>query len=152
MRFRVPNTLISDNGLKFNSKAFLRYCYDLGIKNRYSTLAYLQDNGQTKAMNKIIMDGLKKRLEETKVDELPHVLWAYRTMQRKSTGETPLSMTYDSKAIIPLETCFPTLRTYQFDSSNNEQLLSNSLDFGRRAKGSRCHQAGAISAKIKAGV
>ena len=38
------------------------------------------------------MDVLKKKLEEAKgkrVDELPHVLWAYRTTPRRSTGETP---------------------------------------------------------------
>ena len=39
-RFGVPHTLISDNGLQFDSKSFRRYCCDLGIKNRYSTLAY----------------------------------------------------------------------------------------------------------------
>ena len=38
--FGIPHTLISDNGLQFDSKAFRRYCYDLGITNRYSTLAY----------------------------------------------------------------------------------------------------------------
>ena len=44
-RFGVPYMLISDNGLQFDSKAFKKYCYDLGIKNRYSTPAYLQGNG-----------------------------------------------------------------------------------------------------------
>ena len=39
-QFGIPHTLISDNGLQFDSKAFRRYCYDLGIKNKYSTLAY----------------------------------------------------------------------------------------------------------------
>ena len=39
-QFGVPRTLISDNGLKFDSKSFRRYCYDLGITNRYSTPAY----------------------------------------------------------------------------------------------------------------
>ena len=39
-RFEVPHTLISDNGLQFDSKAFRQYCSDLGIKNRYSTPAY----------------------------------------------------------------------------------------------------------------
>ena len=39
-QFGVPRTLISDNGLQFDSKAFRRYCYELGITNRYSTLAY----------------------------------------------------------------------------------------------------------------
>ena len=37
--FGVPHTLISDNGLQFNSKSFRRYYCGLGITNRYSTLA-----------------------------------------------------------------------------------------------------------------
>ena len=41
-RFGVPHTLISDNGLQFDSKAFRQYCFDLGINNRYSTPAYPQ--------------------------------------------------------------------------------------------------------------
>jgi len=43
-RFGVPNSLISDNGLQFNSKAFREFCSDLDIKNRYSTPAYPQGN------------------------------------------------------------------------------------------------------------
>ena len=43
-RFRVPHTLISDNSLQFDSKAFRQYCSDLGIKNIYSTPAYPQGN------------------------------------------------------------------------------------------------------------
>ena len=39
-RFGVPHTLISDNGLQFDSKAFRRYCSELGIANRYFTPAY----------------------------------------------------------------------------------------------------------------
>ena len=81
-QFRVPHTIISDNGLQFNSRAFRKYCSDLGIKNRYFTPAYLQGNGQTEAVNKVIMNGLKKRLDGAKgkwMEELPHVLWTYRT-------------------------------------------------------------------------
>ena len=44
-RFGIPCTLISDNGLQFDSKAFRRYCCDLGITNKYSTPAYPQGNG-----------------------------------------------------------------------------------------------------------
>ena len=44
-RFGITHTLISDNGLQFDSKAFKRYCYDMGITNRYFTLAYPQGNG-----------------------------------------------------------------------------------------------------------
>ena len=44
-QFGITHTLISDNGLQFDSKAFKRYCYDMGITNRYFTLAYSEGNG-----------------------------------------------------------------------------------------------------------
>ena len=65
-RFRVPHTLISDNYLQFDSRAFRKYCSNLGIKNRYSTPAYPQGNGQAEAVNKVIVNGLKKRLDDVK--------------------------------------------------------------------------------------
>ena len=62
------------------------------------------------------------------MEELSHVLWTYWTTPRRSTGETPFSMTYRSKAIIPLEIGFPTLRTSSFTPSSNDGLLEKSLD------------------------
>ena len=130
-RFGVPRTLISDNGLQFDSKAFRRYCSKLGITNRYSTPTYPQGNGQAEAVNKVIVNGLKTRLDDAKgrwVEELPYVLWTYRTTPRRSTGETPFSMTYGAEAIIPLETNFPTLKTSTFSPDVNNGLLEKSLD------------------------
>ena len=65
-RFGVPNSLISDNGLQFDSRAFCEFCSNLGIKNRYSTPVYPQSNGQAEATNKAIMNGLKKMLDGAK--------------------------------------------------------------------------------------
>ncbi|XP_030964761.1 uncharacterized protein K02A2.6-like [Quercus lobata] len=130
-RFGIPHTLISDNGLQFDSKAFRRYCSELGIANRYSTPAYPQGNGQAEAINKTIVNGLKKRLDDTKgrwVEVLPHVLWTYRTTPRSSTGETPFSMTYGTEAVIPLEINFLTQRTSAFCPNANNVLLEKSLD------------------------
>ena len=79
-RFGVPNTLISDNGLQFDSRAFRNFFRDLSIMNRYSTPAYPQSNGQAEVVNKAILNGLKRRLDSAKcnwVNELPNVLWAY---------------------------------------------------------------------------
>ena len=103
----------------------------MSIKNRYSTPAYPQGNGQAEAVNKVIVSGLKKRLDDAKgkwIEELPHVLWTYRTMPRKSTGETPFSMTYGAEAVIPLESSFPTMRTSTFTSDGNDELLKKSLN------------------------
>ena len=65
-RFGVLNSLVSDNGLQFDSKAFRAFCSDLGIKNKYSTSAYPQSNDQAEAVNKKILNGLKRRLDEAK--------------------------------------------------------------------------------------
>ena len=76
-RFEVPRTLILDNGIQFDSKSFKRYYCDLGITNKYSTPPYPQGNGQAEAINKVIVNGLKKRLDDVKrkwVEELLHVL------------------------------------------------------------------------------
>ena len=77
------------------------------------------------------MNELKKRLDKAKgrwVEELPHVLWIYQTTPRWLTLETPFSMTYGSKTMIPLEAGFPTLRTNLFTPDNNDKLLERSLD------------------------
>ena len=74
---------------------------------------------------------MKKRLDDAKgrwVEELPHVLWTYHTTPRRSTRETPFSMTYGAKAVIPLETNFPTLKTSTFCPNANNELLEKSLD------------------------
>ena len=77
------------------------------------------------------MNGLKKRLDDAKgrwVEEFPHVLWTYRITPRKSTGETPFSMTYGAEVVISLENGFPTMRSSAFTSNRNNELLKKNLD------------------------
>ena len=83
-------------------------------KNLYSTPRYRQSNGLAEASNKTLLTALKKRLDSAKgkwVDELPEVLWAYRTTARKPTGISPFAITYGMEAIIPMEIGMPTIRT-----------------------------------------
>ena len=77
------------------------------------------------------MNRLKKKLDDVKekwVEKLPHVLWTYETTPRRSIGETPFSMTYGAKVVIPLETGFPTLMISSFNPSDDNGLLEKSLD------------------------
>ena len=72
------------------------------------------------------------------MEKLSHVLWTYWTIPRRSTRETPFSLTYGAKAIIPLETRFPTIRTSSFTPSSNDGLLEKSLDLiGKRRENAR---------------
>ena len=146
--------LISDNGLQFNSKTFRKYCSDLGIKNIYSTLAYPQGNGQAEVINKVIVNRFKKRLDDAKgkwVEELPHVLWTYRTTPRKSTREAPFSMTYGAEAVIPLENGFPMMRTSTFTSKGNDELLKTNLDLVEERRENAMVQLAYYQHKLKQG-
>ena len=83
--------------------------------------------------------------------ELPHVLWTYKTTPRKSTGETPILMTYGAEAVIPLETGFPTLKTSSFSPSNNDNLLENGLDLIEERRENAMVQLAYYQHKLKQG-
>ena len=85
------------------------------------------------------------------MEELPHVLWTYRTTPRKFTGETPFSLTYGAKAVIPLETGFSTLRMSSFTSSSNDGLLEKSLDLIEERRESVMVQLAYYQYKLKQG-
>ena len=151
-RFGTPHTLISDNGLQFDSKNFREYCCDFVITNRYSTPAYPQGNGQAEAVNKVIVSKLKKRLDDAKgrwVEELPHVLWTYRMTSRQLMGETPFSMTYGAEAVLPLEVSFPTLKSSTFTPRNNDELLGRSLDLAEEKREKTMIQMAYYHQKLK---
>uniref|UniRef100_A0A2N9HKC3 RNase H type-1 domain-containing protein n=1 Tax=Fagus sylvatica TaxID=28930 RepID=A0A2N9HKC3_FAGSY len=89
--------------------------------------------------NKTLLDGIKKRLENAKgrwVEELPSILWTYRTTPRCSTGETPFSLTYGVEAVIPLEIGLPTIRTEYYDPVTNETSLATDLDLAEERRDS----------------
>ena len=92
---------------------------------------YPQSNGQAKATNKMIVSGLKKRLEGAKgnwVEELLNILWAYQTTPRRSTREITFSMTYGTEAVIPIEISLSSMRVIDFMRSNNDKYLIGNLD------------------------
>ena len=113
-RFGIPRSIVLDNQRQFDSRVYRNFCQELKIKNLYSTPWYSQSNSQAEASNKTLLTALKKRLDITKgkwVDELPEVLWAYRTTACRPIGISPFALTYGMETIIPTEIGMPTLRT-----------------------------------------
>ncbi|KAK1580997.1 hypothetical protein Q3G72_002138 [Acer saccharum] len=130
-RFGIPNTIITDNGTQFDGRKFRELCDKYDINNYYASPAHPQTNNQTEAVNKIIKHNLKAKLAVKKgnwVDKLPQVLWAYRTTERGSTGETPYSMAYGAEAVIPVETSFSSPRVQLFQPELNIDMLKCGLD------------------------
>ncbi|XP_075633837.1 uncharacterized protein LOC142606359 [Castanea sativa] len=109
---------------------------------------------QAEAINKVIVSRLKKRLDDANgrwVEELPHVLWTYRTTPLRSIRETPFSLTYGAEAVIPLETGFLTLRTCLFALDSNDNLLENILDLIEERKENARVQFAYYQQKLKQG-
>uniref|UniRef100_A0A2N9G6F7 Uncharacterized protein n=1 Tax=Fagus sylvatica TaxID=28930 RepID=A0A2N9G6F7_FAGSY len=113
-RFGIPRVLVSDNGKQFDNPRFRQFSQELGIHNHYSSPGHPQANGQVEVTNRSLLKLIKTRLEGAKglwPEELPSILWAYRTTVRIPTGETPFRMTFGSEAVVPVEIGLTTFRT-----------------------------------------
>ena len=130
-RFEIPLTIISDNGRQFDNQGFRDFCSNLGIKNQFSSPGHPQANGQTEVTNWMLLKINKAKLDDAKgawSEELPNVLWAYRTMARTSTGETPFRLTYGTEAVIPVEVGVTSIRRETFNEECNDDELRLNLD------------------------
>jgi len=126
--------IITDHGKQFDCDSFRTFCDNLGIQLRFASVAYPQANGQAKVSNRTILYGLRTRLEGAKgtwVNELPLILWAYRTTSRVTTGETPFNLVYGMEALIPIEISAksPWLMAYEEENGiKNFEALRENLD------------------------
>ncbi|XP_071708660.1 uncharacterized protein [Rutidosis leptorrhynchoides] len=130
-KYGLPNKIVSDNGKHFADNPFRSWCEELNIKQTFTSVAHPQANGQVEGTNKEIVAGIKARLglSQTKwVDEVPYVLWAHRTTPKRSTGETPFSLVYDTEAVITVVIRVPTQRILAFDTENNSSILRENLN------------------------
>ncbi|XP_058203092.1 uncharacterized protein LOC131317571 [Rhododendron vialii] len=111
-------------------KGMKKDCEEVVRRFFNSTPSYPQGNGQAEATNKTVCAGIKRRLDSKRgkwAEELPRVLWAYRSTPRRSTGQTPFAMAFGMEAVIPLESKFPTLRTETFDLESNNDAVATEL-------------------------
>ncbi|KAK9070269.1 hypothetical protein SSX86_010669 [Deinandra increscens subsp. villosa] len=130
-RFGIPLYLVTDNGTQFADKLLKQWCTELQIQQIFTSVAHPQGNGQVERINRSILEGIKTRLDfegASWVDEVPHVLWAHRTMKKSSTGETPFSLTYGSEAMIPAEIGIPSYRHLNSHLINNDEEIRHNLD------------------------
>ncbi|GJU89558.1 reverse transcriptase domain-containing protein [Tanacetum coccineum] len=83
-------------------------------------------NGLVERANRSLGEGIKARLGEGNknwLEELPHVLWAHRTMIKSSNDDTPFALTYRTEAVMPVEIGMPTYRTTVVDAVHNDEEL-----------------------------
>ena len=61
-------------------------------------------------------------------NELPGVLWAYRTTVRTPTWETPVKLVYGSESVIPAEVHIANHRVMKYQDEDNEEQIRLNLD------------------------
>ena len=130
-KYGIPRVLVSDNGKQFDNSVFSGFYSELGIKNHYSSPLHPQANGQVEVTNRSLLKIIKTPLEGAKgiwLDELPSVLWVYRTTTRTPTGETPFRLAYRSEAVIPMEVGLASYRVENYDKDKNEKAMRLQLD------------------------
>ena len=130
-RYGIPRKIVSDNGTQFESDEFTGFREKNIIIKSFSSVARTQGNRQVDAVNKTLKFSMKKRLEEAKgrwPEELPNVLWSYRTTARTSTGHTPFALAYGCEAMLPVEVEVPTRTRESYNQEENHELLEESLD------------------------
>ncbi|GJV62620.1 reverse transcriptase domain-containing protein [Tanacetum coccineum] len=130
-RFELPGEVISDNRKQFRDNPFKDWCEKLCIRQHFTSVKHPQTNGLVERANRSLGEGIKARLDARSKNwtkELPHVLWAHRTMIKSSNEDTPFSLTYGTEAVIPAEIGMPTLRTAKVHLVQNNEALEINLD------------------------
>ncbi|MCI25710.1 gag-pol polyprotein, partial [Trifolium medium] len=130
-RYGIPKNIVSDNGKQFTSESVIQFYEKYGIQNTFVSVEHPQANGQAESANKVILMGIKRRLDKEKkewVNALPQVLWSYHTTTHSTMGETPFKMVYGADAMIPVEIHSSSWRSSIESPLENAKAMKTSLD------------------------
>nr|XP_025616244.1 uncharacterized protein LOC112708272 [Arachis hypogaea] len=127
-RFGIPNNITTDNGRQFIDQSFKAFLQNLKIKQHFSSVEHPQSNGLAEDANKVILQALRKKLDNAKglwAELVPEVLWAYNTTAHSTTKESPFRLVYRSEAMIPIEVSHGSMRTL---AKEHDQARQAELD------------------------
>jgi hypothetical protein len=127
VRFGIPHSIITDNGTNLFQGEVEEYCHHNGIRLDLASVAHPQSNGQVERTNRLIMLGIKPRLEAPLqrlagawAEELPSMLWSLQTMPNRSTGLTPFFLVYGAEAILPSDVQYDSPRVEAYGEEDAE--------------------------------
>ncbi|XP_055835250.1 uncharacterized protein LOC129903732 [Solanum dulcamara] len=129
-RFRIQNSIITDNGSNLNSHLMKEICEKFKINHRNSTTYRPQINGAVEAANKNIKKILRKIIDNHRGwhEILPYALLGYRKTIRTLIGATPYLLVYGTEAVIPAKVEIPSLRIIQEAELSNADWVHNQIE------------------------
>ena len=129
-RHGVPEELLSDRGSNFLSDLMMEICRILGIKKLNTSGYHPQTDGLVEKFNSTLL-GMMSKCSDSKTlewdQQLPTLLFAYRSMVQESTKESPFFLLYGRDPRLPTESVLGTTNAaYLVDMEDyrSEFLLS----------------------------
>lgn len=127
----VPNILITDQGREFCNEINDAFCEQMGIEHRVATAYHPQTCGHTERFNRTLCTMLANVVNPKSDDwdeQIPMVLFAYRTAKHDSTKMDPFSLVYGRQARLPVELDLPVT------DSSSANIEDEDLALKRRAE------------------
>ncbi|XP_070039743.1 uncharacterized protein [Nicotiana tomentosiformis] len=126
-RFRVSESIITDNTANLNSDLIKAMYETFKIKHRNSIAYRSQMNGVAEAANKNIKKILRRMVDNYKQwhEKLPFALLGYQTTVRTSAGATPYLLVYGTEVVILTEVEIPSLRIIQEVELSDAEWVQN---------------------------
>ena len=104
-RHGCPQRILSDRGSHFNNQLVEDLTQRFNIKHGFSTPYHPKTNGLVERLNKTLCEALAKTTKDKKTwdENIPSVLFAYRSRIQTSTKTTPFYLTYGRKMRLPTD-------------------------------------------------
>lgn len=128
----MPEELLSDRGLNFLSDLILEMCSVLGIDKLNTSGYHQQTDGLVEKFNSTLLAMMSKCSNGTALEwdqQLPTLLFAYRSMVQESMRESPFFLLYGRDPRLPTESVLGTLNEVylvDMDDYRNEFLITMS--------------------------
>ncbi|XP_025662052.1 uncharacterized protein [Arachis hypogaea] len=119
--------------LKVYCDSLLVVQQNLKIKQHFSSVEHPQSNGLAEAANKVLLQALKKKVDNAKglwAELVPEILWGYNATAHSTTKETPFHLVYGSEAMMPIEVSHNSLRV---EADEHTQARQAELDLIEKA-------------------
>ena len=106
-RYGIPEILVSDQGVQFESQLFKSLMQRLGIKRQRTTTYHPQSNGMVERWHRTLKESLRCCMLENSEDWefiLPQVLLAYRSTAN-AQGFAPCTLLFGEPLTLPVDLC-----------------------------------------------
>jgi hypothetical protein len=114
--FGCPRKIVTDNAQAFKSMAMISFCQKYNIFLGHSTTYYPQGKRLAESSNKILVNIIKKVLDENKRFWHVHLKYALRENHistKRSIGISPFQMVYGIDVVLPINLALPVMKLWE---------------------------------------